>query len=370
MPKLGTATSESHTRPHFASHTQSSLMKKRTPMKKKLSSLSTTRDANGSKRSQRSTILRLNGIHKRQNNITKQSRSMQMLIMILKQQRDRRATVFLSGNELTGTTCQLENSFVSLRSDLIRDVSHDLKKCFGSPAKLAILHGKPIKAVDDSEKRAEDLHASPQDETNCAGRENSEDIHDSSENRAIVNVACKLQLCSSDEKEPADSCHHRIEPGEKPDNFPNEDCPEIKMQVQPRDVSPNVNAATNRKRTRKLWVNRKPEARNEHVDHACRTDLHGSKNTRFTKYVDNPQGNCLANDKSVMNGDVATRKRGALQKNLPSNQRAWRPSGVPKTYITESAMSLTQPISQKSSQSTEKSTTSTKSKHSSIEHVE
>lgn len=361
--------SETHTRPHFASHTQSSLMKRRTPMKKKSSSMasSSTRDANGSKRLQTNTILRLNRVHKRQSNIIKQSRSMQMLIMILKQQRDRRATVFLSDNELTGMTCQLENSFVSFGSNLIRNVSHDLKKCVGSPAKLAILHGKPIK-IDESEKRAEDVHAFPQDETNCAGRENSEDIHNSSEDRAIVDIACKLQLRTSDRKEPADLCHRRIEPREKPDNFPNEDCPEIKIQVQPQDVSSNVNAATNRKRTRKLW-NKKVEARNEYVDHAGRTDLHVSKNMRFTKYVDNPQGSWLANDRSVVNDDVTTRKRGALQKNFASNQRAWRPPGVPKTCIMESATSLTQPISQNSSQSIEKSTTS-KNKHSSIEHVE
>jgi len=108
MPKLGIV-SKTHSRPHFAGHTQSSLMKRRTPMK--LKKLSSIKNVDGLKKSQESVVLKLNRIHKRRNSIMKQSKSMQMLIMVLKQQRDRRATVFFPGSKLTETTCQLEKRF-------------------------------------------------------------------------------------------------------------------------------------------------------------------------------------------------------------------------------------------------------------------
>ncbi|XP_071645199.1 uncharacterized protein [Temnothorax longispinosus] len=368
MPKLGIATSETHTRPHFASHTQSSLMKRRTPMKSKQNSSSSMKDVSGLKRPQGNVILRSSGIHKKRSNIVKQSRSMQMMIMILKQQRDRRATVFLTDSELI-KTCRSENPLISLRSDLIKDVSDDLKKCAGSPAKLAnrTLRGELTKVVDESEKHADNSHAS-QGETNCTGRDHSESISVSSEDRTIVDVAYKLQLHLSDEEEPADSrceveVHRRgTESGEKPNDFPKEDCSEIETQIHPQ----NANAATNRKRTRKFWTNRRTGNERVDVDRARRTDLQNSKST---KHIDNPRDNSSANDKLAMNGNVIARRKGALQRNVASNQRAWKPPGVSKTWATESATSL-QPISQKSSQSTEKSTASSRNKHSSSEHVE
>jgi len=94
----------------------------------------------------------------------------------------------------------------------------------------------------------------------------------------------------------------------------------------------------------------------------CHTDLQGSKSTKFTKYVDNWRNNMSANNRPVVNSDATIRKRGALQKNLLSNQRAWRPPGVPKTWITESAMSLQSISQKKSSQSVEKSSVSMKNK--------
>jgi len=293
---------------------------------------------------------------------------MQMLIMVLKQQRDRRATVFFPGSELTETTCQLENSIVSFQSDLIKDVSRDLKKCADSPAKLAILRGESTKVNESESFSAKDLHASQ--DRNCAERDNSEDSRDSSEDHTIVNVSYKLELHSSDKEKIVDShcevedVHRRTESEGKPNDFPNKDCSEIDTQ----DV--NVET-TNRKRTRKTWTYRKVETRNEHFNlDVCHTDLQASKSTKFTKHVDNRRDNMSANDRPVVNSDATIRKRGALQKNHPSNQRAWRPPGVPKTWTTESAMSL-QPISQKkSSQSVEKSIVSMKNKLSSTEHIE
>ncbi|XP_024867782.1 uncharacterized protein LOC112452026 [Temnothorax curvispinosus] len=366
MPKLGIATSETHTRPHFASHTQSSLMKRRTPMKSKQNS--SMKDVSGLKRPQGNVILRSSGIHKKRSNIVKQSRSMQMMIMILKQQRDRRATVFLTDSELI-KTCRSENPLISLRSDLIKDVSDDLKKCAGSPAKLAnrTLRGELTKVVDEFEKHADNSHAS-QGETNCTGKDHSKSISVSSEDRTIVDVAYKLQLHLSDEEEPADSrceveVHRRgTESGEKPNDFPKEDCSEIETQIHPQ----NANAATNRKRTRKFCTNRRTGNERVDVDRARRTDLQNSKST---KHIDNSRDNSSANDKLAMDGNVIARRRGVLQRNVASNQRAWKPPGVSKTRATESATSL-QPISQKSSQSTEKSTASSRNKHSSSEHVE
>lgn len=357
MSKLEIATSETRARPHFASHTQSSLMKRRTPMKFKKKS-SSIRDMN--RKPQENVILRLSGIHKRRSNIVKQSRSMQMMIMIFKQQQDRRATVFLPGSELTETSFRLEKSFVSLRSDLIKDISHDLKRC-ASPAKLATLHDDPTKVVDEFEKLMENSHS--QDRTNRTERDDSENICVSSEDCAI-DALSKLQSRSSEE-EPVDSHRvvevlHEIESKKKSNDFPNKDCSEIETQVHQ-----SVNNATNRRRPRKFWINRKAGAWNERfdVDRACRTDLQNSKST---KHIDNPQDNWSTNDK-VVNDNVITWKRSAFQKN--SNQRAWRPAGVSRTWTTESTTSL-QPMSQKSFQLAEKSTVSSKNKHSSTEHVE
>lgn len=352
--------SETRTRPHFASHTQSSLMKTRTPMKLKKKSLSSKKDVNESKKSKGNAILRLSKIHKKRSNIVKQNRSMQMMIMILKQQQDRRATVFLPGSERTETTYSLESSLISFQSDLIRDISHNFKKCAGSPIKLATLCDKPTKVVDEFEKHAENSHAS-QDKINCTRRDNSKNIDVSFEDHAIVDVY-KLQLHSSDEEKSADShcevevLHHKTESEEKPDDLPTENCLEIETRVE------SVNIATNRKRTRKIWTSRKIGFQKEHVDvnRAYRADLQNSKRNA------NPQNNST-NDKPAVN-DNLIRKRGALQKNLASNQRVWRPPGISKTWTTESATSL-QPISYKSSHLAEKSTTS-KNKYSSTKHVE
>jgi len=353
MSKLGIATSETHARPRFTSHTQSSLMKKRTPMKFKKKS-SSIKDMNRIKKPQENVILRSN---RRRSNIVKQSRSMQMMVMIFKQQQDRRTTVFPPNSELMETSFRLEKSFVSLQSDLIKDISHDFKRC-ASPAKLATLHDEPTKVVDEFEKLMENSHF--QDRTNRIERDDSENIRVSSEYCAI-DVVNKLQSRSSEE-EPADShrevevLHREIESEKKSNDFPNKDCSEIETQVHQQ----GVNNATNRRRPRKFWINRKAGAWNEHVDRTCRTDLQNSKST---KHINNPQDNWSANDKPAVNDNVITWKRSGFQKN--SYQRAWRPAGVSKTWTTESATSL-QPMSQKF-QLAEKSVLS-KNKHSSTEH--
>lgn len=363
MSKLGTATSKTHTRPHFASDTQSSLMKKRTPMKSKKSSASLIKNANGSKRPQRN-VLKLSGIHKKQSNIMKQSKSMQMMITALKQQRDR-TTLFLPGSEQTEITCRLENSFVSLRNDLIKDISRNFKKCVSSPAKLATLRRESTEGIDEFEKHVENSFTSPQDETNCTKRDDLENTRVPSEVHAIVDITYTVQLRSNGDEEPENShrevedLHCKVESEKKSNDFPNEDCSEIETQLQA------ASAAKNRRRKRKFWFNRKIGTRNEHVDvePTCRVDL---QNSRSTKPIDNPQ-DCSANDKLVMN-NVITQKKSAFQKNVTFNQRAWRPPGISKTWTTENVTSL-QPISQKSSQLIEKSTASSKNKYSS-EHVE
>ncbi|EGI63126.1 PREDICTED: uncharacterized protein LOC105148492 [Acromyrmex echinatior] len=348
MSKLKIATSKTHSWPHFTSHTQSSLMKTRTPMK--LKKLSSIRNENKSK-SEKSIVPKSKGIYKKRSNITtKQSKSMQMLVMILKK-KDRCSNFFLPGGELTETTCQLENSLISLQGNLIKDVSHNLKNCIVSPAKLATLRSKRTKVMNEFES-FENLHDSSQDGMNCAGRDNSDDIHNASEARTVIDVTCKLQLHLSDEKEPTDSCskvedlHRRTECEKKSDDFSNKDCTEI--LVHPQGV--NI-----RKRMQKTWMLKKTRIQNEHVnvDRTC-TDLQKSE---ITQHVG-----------TVTNSDAIIRKRSAPQKNLTFNQRAWRPAGVPKNF-TKSTTSL-QPMSQKSSQSTEKSNASTKSKHLSTECIE
>lgn len=351
--------SEKRTRPHFASHTQSSLMKRRPPMN--LKKKSSIKNVNESKKSKGNVILRLSGIRKKRSSIMQQSRSMQMMIMILKQQQDRRSTIFLSGSELIKTD-RLESSLTSFQNNLIMDVSHNFKKCASSPVKLTILRDELPKVVDESERHAENSHAS-EDEINCTGRDSSENIHVSFENHAIVDVTYRLQLHSSDEEDSADSrreaeAHYGTESEEKPNDLPNEDCSEIETQVQ------SVNVATNRKRMRKIWTSKKVEIQNEHIDvnRAYRINVQNSK------HIANPQDNS-ANDKPAVNDNVIVRKKSAHQKNRAFNQRAWRPAGISKTWVMKSATSL-QPISQKPSHLSEKSTASSKNKYSSTKHVE
>ncbi|KAL6258593.1 hypothetical protein P5V15_010547 [Pogonomyrmex californicus] len=366
MSKVGEleiATSKTHTQPHFANHTQSSLMKRRTPMKK---SLSSTKNVNESKRAQGNGILKLNGICKKRNSVTKQSKSMQMLIMTLKQQRDR-TIVFLSDSELTETICRTEKSLCSLGSDLIKDISFNIKRCTESPAKLATLCDKSIKIVNESEKHTENSHASLPDSTSCIRRNDSENICNFSENHPLIDNVHKFQVNSSDGEE---STHCEVEilyenlEREKPNHSTKEDySQEIETQIHLQNMLPNVNAVTNRKRTRKCWI-KKATARNEHVDEG-HVDLQDFKNTKFPRNINNTRNK----DKTVVNDDSTTQKRSTFQKNLAfTNQRIWRPPGIPKTLVAESATSLMHPVLQKSSQSFKKSSTaSTKSKQSSIE---
>lgn len=370
--KLARATSQSAkapVQPHFAIPTQSSLMKERTRPTKS----SSMEDASESKKSQGGGILKLNRIHRKRNGVTKQSRGMQMLIMVLKQnQRDRRTTVYLPGGDLAGTTCQLDSTLISLKSDLIKDVSCDLKKISaGSPVKVATRRGGSRVVSESSSFRAEDSHVSPQDgSANCAGKDNSENIPVPSEKRTLVNVTYQLRsigLRSIDEDVPADPrCEvdqdlcHPTETEEKPDDPPNRDRSEIEARVHPpRDLD----VATSGERTLTYG---KAEGEHVDVDRACHADSQGPQSVRLTKHVGNPRNNS-ANDRPIVSG-ATVRKRAVLQRNLASNQRVWRPPGAPKTWVTESATSL-RPISQKSSQS-EKSTASTKSKHSSTERIE
>ncbi|XP_036150032.1 uncharacterized protein LOC105827915 isoform X2 [Monomorium pharaonis] len=369
MPKLRITMNETHSRPHFACHTQSSLMKTRTPKKLKKNNSSLTKDMSEPKKLQGNIISRLNGVHKRRSNIIKQSKSMQMLIMILKQQRDRRIIdLSSSGNsKLAETSCLLESSLVSLPTDLIKDISCDLKRCTGSPAKSVTLCAKEqTKVVNKSEKSIEeDSHDSSQDGLNCAERNNSRDTLNFAEDNATANIACKLELhLSNEEKKSADSrreveihnqiksnrspspssrFYYRTESEEKHNDFPNKTYSEA--QTRPESVN-----ATTTKRKYKVWQkNKKAWTRNE--------------------YVDNRQNNWTANERSVVNTNATTWKRDAFQKNLVFNQRAWRPPGIVKTRITESLTSL-QSLSQKSSLSGGKSIASTKSKRSSIEDID
>ncbi|KYM92395.1 hypothetical protein ALC53_00850 [Atta colombica] len=334
-----------HTWPHFASHTKSSLMKTRTPMKLKKLSVKNKNDS----KSQKSIVPKSKGIYKKRS-ITKQSKSMQMLVMILKQ-KDRHSNFFLPGGELTETTCQLENSLISLQDNLIKDVSHNFKNCIASPAKLTTLRNKRTKVMNEFGFFAENLHNSSQDGTNCAGRNKSDDTHGASEARTVIDVACKLQLHLSDEEELTDSCskvedlHRRIECEKKPDDFSNKDCTEI--QVHPQGI--NI-----RKRMQKTWMLKKARTQNEHVNVDRCTNLQKSETTQ--------------NIGTIVNNDAIIRKRDAPKKNLIFNQRAWRPAGVPKNS-TKSTMSL-QPMSQKSSQLAEKPLISTKSKHLSTDCIE
>lgn len=101
--KLETVGSETCIRPRFASHTLSSLLKRRTPINSRKKSSSSMKSARTPKKLRKTVIYnKLSGIYKRRS-VTKQSKSMQTLRTILKREkRDHRASVFSSGQRADG----------------------------------------------------------------------------------------------------------------------------------------------------------------------------------------------------------------------------------------------------------------------------
>ncbi|KAL0109065.1 hypothetical protein PUN28_014277 [Cardiocondyla obscurior] len=427
MLRLGNTTSNAHTRPHFARHTQSSLMKARTPMKLRKSLL---KDVCEPKKPLGTVILR-SSIHKKRNSITKQNRSLQMMLSILKEQQDRRATIFYPGTELIKTTYHVKKSFILLQNDLIKDITCDLKKCTGSPIKLGTkvtdkpekhvenlqndfqnetnyieenndtyvierdnlvknicvpaedhttvscdlkkCTGSPIKletkVTDKPEKHVKNLHDDFQNETNYIKENNDtygierdnlvKNICVPAEDHTTVDVACKFQLCLDNEK-PGDSCCkikvlHKTELEEESDNsLTNEGCSQLETQVHPQNV--NVTNRSHKFYRRRSYKRKNIGTENEQVSDVYRADSQDSKNAKHV-------------DKLINNKNVITRKKNTLQKNFTVNQQTWKPTGISKTWNTESVTSL-QSVSKKSSQLMEKCFVPSKSKHSSTEHVD
>lgn len=298
--KPGTIASETCIRPRFASHTLSSLMKTRTPLKK-----SSSRSAKASKRSQVVISSKLNRIYKRRS-ITKQSKSMQALMTIVKrrnEKKDHRASASRQDKLFESTTaiCECaENSLVCLPNELIKDISRDLKKCAASPAKSVAFSDEPAKV---------ELQMNEEKEvTNLENRE--VEFHRGSR-----------------------------EPGEE---TLAEDCSAIEAQIRRQ----NVNDQKFRRGNRKTWTIRKSE----------------------TRLIDNSQDkddrsvvNCAASTR---------KRSAFQKNLVFTNQRVWRPPGVTRSSIIKSTISLTQSMSQKSSRPTERAIASTENKFSSIEHVE
>lgn len=379
--KLETAGSETCIQPRFASHTLSSLMKRRTPINSRKKSLTSMKSAKTPKKLRKTVIYsKLNGIYKRRS-VTKQSKNMQALRTILKREKwDHRASVSRQDSELTGTVCECaENSLVFLPNDLIKDVSRDLKKCAASPAKSMVSRGEPAK-VNRPEKRVKDSHAhllekmrhTDNDLFSCL--QSNTEICDDIKNRTIIDIAHQSQ--TSDEEKKFANSHRRWRPMSEPgERLANEDCFTIDTQTHRQ----SVNDTTDHKyafhrENRKTWAIRKAETKRHdvtmhgNVDHTYNVDLQRSRNSKFMRHVDNSRDK---DDRSVVNCSVSTQKKGTFQKNLVFiNQRAWRPPGVTKSSIIKSTISLPQPTSQKSSRTTEKSIASTENKYSSIEHVE
>lgn len=381
--KLETIGSKTCIQPRFASHTMSSLMKTRTPLNLKKKKSSSIRNARASKRSQKRVpiiYVRQSGIYKRRS-VTKQSKNMRTLMTILKkQEKDYRASASRQDSELTGTqgVCEFaENALVFLPSDLIKDVSRDLKKCAASPAKSMIPRSKPTKVVDQLEKRVEDSHTRLQEKMRCIDsylspclQSNIKNIHDNVKDHTVVDIARQSQSSEEEEKFVENShrevkvLHRRStnEVGERvAEDLSNENCSMIETQIH-QSVSANVNDAPTDckfRGNRRTWAIRRAETR--HVD----ANSQDSRNFKFMRHVDDSRDK---DDRSVMNR--ATR-RGAFQRNLGFiNQRVWRPPGITRSSIIKSTMSLTQPTSQKWPRSTDRSIASMDNKYSSIKHVE
>ncbi|XP_072745805.1 uncharacterized protein [Anoplolepis gracilipes] len=390
--KLETIKSETCIRPRFANHTLSSLMKRRTPInsRKKSSTMSTR----ASKKSQKSLVYnRPSGIYKR-HSITKQNKSMQALMTILKWEKaDYRASVSRQDSELTGTVCECtENTLVFLSSDLIKDVSRNLKKFAASPAKSVISRGEPTKVVNQPEKRVEDSHAHLEEKMKrtdlspCLQDNTEENIRDNmKENCTTIDIARQSQP-SDVEKKLANShreikvLHRRPKPN-KPEerlaeDFSNKDCSAIETQIYRQNGPANVNDATTdnrkyafRRGNRKTWAIRKAEIKHVNDERTYNVNLQSSRNSKFVRHVNNSRDK---DDRSVVNCAVSIQNKGTFQKNLVfhNNQRVWRPPGVTRPSVIKSTMSLTQPTSQKSSKSTKRAIASMKNKYSSIEHTE
>ncbi|EFN61387.1 hypothetical protein EAG_15342 [Camponotus floridanus] len=381
--KFETIGSETCLQPRFASHTLSSLMKTRTPIN--LNKSSSIRNARASKRSQKNIAYkRQSGIYKRRS-VSKQNKSMRTLVTILKKrEKDHRASGFLQDSELTGKqgVCECaENSLVFFSSDVIKDVSRDLKKCPASPAKSVVSRSEPAKVVDQLDKHVEDSHALQEKMgymDSCLSpflQSNIENIRDNVQDRTAVDVARQSQSREEEEKFAKNSrrevkvLHRRPSKSSERlvEDFSNEDC---SAQIHRESMPANVNNApidrkyAFRRGNRRTWAIRKAETRYVDTDQTYNADLQCSRNFKFTRHVNNSQNK---DDRSVMN--YATRKSG-FQGNLGfTNQQVWRPPGITRSSIVKSTTSLTQPTSQKWSRSTDRYVASTENKYSSIKPI-
>ncbi|XP_020288523.1 uncharacterized protein LOC109857044 [Pseudomyrmex gracilis] len=390
---VGFATESKKTRtpPRFLSHTQSSLMKMRTPinLKKKLSSAIKDRES-------RSCVFK-----RRSGRVRQRSRSVLALKMIL-DQHHRATRRSLSGDVLTETTRPqskryTDNFLVSLENDLIKDISNIIK-CARSPIKLA------SRIVGRSEARAEDSNDSL--DVTCSlslssvsVREelDSNSVRDFSEDSTVVASGSRSDEEIIEEKESARSSGDvdvskqidafKHEDNEEPRTLPNrEEAPsstslqtdEIKVlhrrsshrRFRETDSSNENNietqvcrqTTTNRKYTRRIWKKRK--AKNEETE--FKTGSQNSTNSTIARQIDNSQ------DTRANNSDAksARRRDGQRKFNNFANRRAWRPAGIGKYSNAENTASSTQVASQKSSRSMEKPVAPMRNKHSSVEQVE
>lgn len=375
------------TPPRFASHTQSSLMKMRTPinLRKKLPSSVKDRESRS-------------GIFKRRSELRRRSRSVLALKMIL-DQRHRATRRSLSGDVLTTrpqSKRHTDNLLVSLQDDLIKDISWSIIKCARSPIKLA------SRIVGRSEARAEDSNDSL--DVTCSlslssvsVREelDSKSVCDSSEDITVVASGSRSDV-ENIEKESARSPGDDVNVSKEIDAFKHEDneprtlpeeassstsqTDEIEVlhrrsrhrRLRETDSSNENNIETqvcqqttiNRKYTRRIWKKRR--AKNEETEfNADNAGSQNSANSKIEKQNDNSQD-------TRANSDVKFARKKTGQKNFNfGNRRAWRPAGIGKYSNAENtASSTTQLASQKSSRSTEKPVAPTKNKHSSVEQVE
>jgi len=298
---------------------------------------------------------------------------MQALKMMLKQEKSRRVSDPLQGDNPTKTVCQpkqqcMEYSLVLFQNDLIIDVSRDLKKS-ASPTKNANLYGEPVRIVYQTDQN---LHVSSQDEENISTcvQDSSDSIWDCSENHSIIDMLPKPQSDESEEatkktdsnyevSHPESSSTESIEKSEEDLLYQNRSRIENRSYRQNRLASTNL-ANVNSKSMRKLWT-MKADAEKEH-GYAYRANLRDAANSKFKRRF----GNWRDKDTKTVDNEQVTGK--ILQRNPdPIIQRAWKPAGINKTSTMENKTSL-QSTSQKSSRFAGRFIASTRNRQTSNEY--
>lgn len=330
--QVGATTSVTGGRPRFHNHTQSSLLKRKEPVRprRRLSSTSVVADVLQKSRRNVAPLSRLSGVSKKCR-ATKQSKSMHALKTIIKREKDRQSFDSLRGDSEQMTSRRgrrIGNSLVFLQHDLINNVSCDFKKHMGSSSGLIFLQDETPEFVDRLEEGTEDMRASRHgDRTRYVSHDTQRCIASPSRNgrnfskdRSIAEISHELQQTNDDDDKntrcEVEVLHrgakHRGS-GNRPQSVSSYEYRPVETQIREQVRSTDLHSMMIHKRTRteqKIWMNRKATGRSEEVVDVDRINSRG--NVKFMKHADRTRGK---DTRSLMNSKtVSCQKNHGLQK--------------------------------------------------------